>query len=110
MPCSIIFSQWTTTLNLVGQYLQGRDISYGRIDGTDDFKVRQDTLDRFKREDNFKVLLMTTGVGAFGSVLSMVLRPSTNARSAWISLQQIAYSFSSHNGIPVSNCKPLAAR
>lgn len=61
-----MFSHWTTTLDLVGKHLDEHTISFVRIDGTDNFRQRQRVLDEFREKVDLPVLIMTTGVGAFG--------------------------------------------
>ena len=68
MPCSIVFSCWTHTLDLIGKYLRSVGVDFERIDGTTSQPKRQDILDRFDGTTNVRVLIMTTGTGAFGSV------------------------------------------
>ncbi|KAH7032710.1 SNF2 family N-terminal domain-containing protein [Microdochium trichocladiopsis] len=62
---SIIFSCWTSTLNLVGRHLEKEGVKYLRIDGETPTKKRQDLLDQFDSQ-TVRVLIMTTGTGAFG--------------------------------------------
>lgn len=64
--CSIVFSCWTRTLNLVAQHLRRAGIRYSRIDGTCPLSQRQQTLDDFAKKSGPPVLIMTTGTGAFG--------------------------------------------
>ncbi|EMR66184.1 putative dna repair and recombination protein rad5c protein [Eutypa lata UCREL1] len=63
---SIVFSCWTSTLDLVGRHLQNENIDYIRIDGNTLMSKRQRLLDQFDKESGARVLLMTTGTGAFG--------------------------------------------
>jgi SNF2 family DNA or RNA helicase len=72
---SIIFSCWTRTLDLVSVHLARRGISYQRIDGDQVLSQRQYNMDRFVSDERVPILLMSTGVGAFGSE---VLFPSTS--------------------------------
>ena len=66
--CSIIFSCWTRTLNLVAKHLEQSDIPYRRIDGNTTLQTRQKNLEEFASGDREPVLIMTTGTGAFGYV------------------------------------------
>jgi len=70
---SIVFSQWTSTLDLVSEHLSRNHISFARIDGTTDIKRRQETLENFEEKNIFRVLIMTTGVGAFGYAFKVYL-------------------------------------
>jgi len=63
---SIVFTCWTTTLDLVSQHLGQSHIPFLRIDGGHAFEYRQKTLQRFEKDSTFRVLIMTTGVGALG--------------------------------------------
>ncbi len=63
---SIVFSCWTSTLDLVVRHLKAEDIDYIRIDGNTPMSKRQRCLDEFDKEAGARVLLMTTGTGAFG--------------------------------------------
>jgi SWI/SNF-related matrix-associated actin-dependent regulator of chromatin subfamily A3 len=65
---SIIFSCWTRTLDLVGRHLRQSAIPYERIDGECPLPRRQQILDDFSINPRIPVLIMTTGVGAFGYV------------------------------------------
>lgn len=63
---SIVFTCWTTTLDLVGLHLEHSNIPYMRIDGENAVEYRQRTLRRFETDPTIRVLIMTTGVGALG--------------------------------------------
>jgi len=65
---SIVFSCWTRTLDLVSVHLTKQGIRHQRIDGDQVLSERQANMDRFVDNDALPVLLMTTGVGAFGYV------------------------------------------
>jgi len=64
--CSIIFSCWTRTLDLIAKHLKTEKIVYLRIDGECLLSKRQRIIDRFASDKSVPVLLMTTGTGAFG--------------------------------------------
>lgn len=63
---SIVFSQWTSTLDLIGQHLDRKQMVFERIDGKTDITRRQEVLEEFEHGESFFILIMTTGVGAFG--------------------------------------------
>lgn len=65
---SIIFSCWTRTLHLLSKHLEEAKIPYLRIDGNCPLLQRQAKLDQFAKKDKIRVLIMTTGTGAFGYV------------------------------------------
>lgn len=73
-PNSIVFSQWTTTLDLVAHHLQKHRIRFERVDGMHEFRYRQRILDQFKSDENLPVLIMTLGVGANGLDLTIANR------------------------------------
>lgn len=66
--CSIVFSCWTRTLDLIACYLHSSNISYCRIDGTQSAMQREQILKEYQQDTSAKILLMTTGTGAFGYV------------------------------------------
>jgi len=64
---SIIFSCWTRTLDLAETYLNRKQIPFLRIDGEILLSKRQKILNEFaKSTSRERVMLMTTGTGAFG--------------------------------------------
>lgn len=63
---SIVFTCWTTTLDLISQHLEHNNIPFMRIDGEHTIKHRQRVLQDFETKSEIRVLIMTTGVGAFG--------------------------------------------
>ncbi|KAK5993833.1 SMARCA3-like protein [Cladobotryum mycophilum] len=71
---SIIFSCWTRTLNLIERYLKAEKIEFLRIDGECLLSKRQRILDRFSKKGGPRVMLMTTGTGAFGLNLTAASR------------------------------------
>lgn len=60
-----MFSFWTATLDLLGQHLKARSISYLRVDGDVTHIARFRILEDFRNND-VPVLLMTVGTGAVG--------------------------------------------
>lgn len=69
---SNVFSCWTRTLDLVALHLTRMRILHQRIDCRQTLAERQHTMSRFVSDEgtSVPVLLMTTGVGAFGYVPS----------------------------------------
>ena len=65
---SIIFSCWTRTLHLLSKHLDEAGIPHLRIDGGCPLPQRQAKLDQFAKDDEKRVLIMTTGTGGFGYV------------------------------------------
>ncbi|KAH8880490.1 hypothetical protein GQ53DRAFT_891050 [Thozetella sp. PMI_491] len=70
----IVFSCWTRTLDLVARHLKSERIKYLRIDGEILQSRRQPVIDSFATDDRYRVLLMTTGTGAFGLNLTVANR------------------------------------
>ncbi|KAH6626208.1 P-loop containing nucleoside triphosphate hydrolase protein [Chaetomium sp. MPI-SDFR-AT-0129] len=72
---SVIFSQWTSMLNLISQALDPQLVSLGlssaRIDGQSSLQNRRDTLDRFNSDKGCVVMLATIGAVGEGIDLSV---------------------------------------
>ncbi|KAI3321518.1 SNF2 family N-terminal domain-containing protein [Xylariaceae sp. AK1471] len=66
----LIFSSWTSTLDLLSQSLATAGISSVQIDGRSDSKDRAIRLQAFQETTQFKVLLMSIGTGAVGLTLT----------------------------------------
>ncbi|KAF7554933.1 hypothetical protein G7Z17_g2554 [Cylindrodendrum hubeiense] len=73
-PKGIIFSCWTRTLDLVEVYLEREKIEFLRVDGECLMSKRQQILDQFSRRGGPRIMLMTTGTGAFGLNLTAANR------------------------------------
>lgn len=78
---SIIFTCWTKTLDLVQHYLRDAGLSpheFQRIDGECPTVKREKILDDFTHRSSLRVLIMTTGTGAVGSVaFQLMMSPLT---------------------------------
>ena len=61
----VLFSEWTTMLNLIEPLLSKRNLSYVRLDGSVPQKKRQNLISQFQKERNLK-LFITTNAGAIG--------------------------------------------
>jgi len=61
----VLFSEWTTMLNLIEPLLSKRNLSYVRLDGSVPQKKRQSLISQFQKERNLK-LFITTNAGAIG--------------------------------------------
>jgi len=61
----LLFSEWTTMLNLVEPLLQTRNLVYVRLDGSVPQKERQALVNRFQKDPDCR-LFMTTNAGATG--------------------------------------------
>lgn len=80
---SIVFSGWTRTLDLISVHLRKRRMLFQRIDGDQSLQQRQNNMDRFMQDRGIPILLMSTGVGAFGLNLTVanhvyILEPQWN--------------------------------
>lgn len=61
----VLFSEWTTMLNLIEPLLEKREVKYVRLDGSVPQKKRQVLIHQFQREPDRK-LFVTTNAGAVG--------------------------------------------
>ncbi|KAF7874045.1 hypothetical protein EAF04_002717 [Stromatinia cepivora] len=80
---SIIFSCWTTSLDLVGHYLKLYGLPFERIDGSCPTAQRHGILQRYTSDEHIRILIMTTGTGAEGLNLTIanhvyILEPQWN--------------------------------
>ncbi|KAK4205421.1 P-loop containing nucleoside triphosphate hydrolase protein [Triangularia verruculosa] len=62
----IIFSSWTTTLDIVAHALDQRGIKFGRIDGKVGAVGRAHILKKFQDDGQITALIMTLGTSAVG--------------------------------------------
>ena len=61
----VLFSEWTTMLNLIEPLLDARKMNYVRLDGSVPQKKRQELIHRFQ-DDPACMLFITTNAGATG--------------------------------------------
>jgi len=61
---SLVFSQWTSFLDLIQKSLVEKGIKYSRIDGST--RNRQDIVDRFQSGDSESVMLISLKAGGVG--------------------------------------------
>ncbi|KAF1990979.1 hypothetical protein K402DRAFT_323601, partial [Aulographum hederae CBS 113979] len=71
---SLVFSFWTSTLNIVGTALSRAGIEYTRIDGQMSQKNRIIALQKLRTDDSTKVLLLSLSCGAVGLNLTAASR------------------------------------
>ncbi|KAG1047584.1 hypothetical protein G6F43_009972 [Rhizopus delemar] len=71
---TIIFTQFTTMLDLLERPLQGKGHRYLRYDGSMDIKQRANTVNMFFDDPNIKVLLVSTKCGSLGLNLTCANR------------------------------------
>lgn len=63
---SLVFSCWTTTLDLLDALLTDRHMNFVRIDGSRSLSERTLAMERFQSEDKLGIMLLSTGCGAVG--------------------------------------------
>lgn len=63
---SIIFSSWTSTLDVVATALDKVHLPYTRFDGTMLVRQRQQALESFKEDPQFRAILMSLRCGSTG--------------------------------------------
>jgi hypothetical protein len=61
----ILFSEWTTMLNLIEPILEMRQLNYVRLDGSIPQRKRQGLIHQFRKDPNCK-LFITTNAGSTG--------------------------------------------
>ncbi len=61
----VLFSEWTTMLNLIEELLKQRDVDYVRLDGSVPQKKRQQLVHQFQNNPDCK-LFLTTNAGSTG--------------------------------------------
>lgn len=61
----VLFSEWTTMLNLIEPFLHKRELKYVRLDGSVPQKKRQPLIHQFQKDIDCK-LFITTNAGATG--------------------------------------------
>ena len=62
---AVLFSEWTTMLDLIEPLLDRHNLNYVRLDGKVPQKKRQQLVNRFQTDDNCK-LFITTNAGSTG--------------------------------------------
>ena len=65
---SIIFSFWTSTLNVVEVTLEQSHFPFTRVDGAMPQKQRQDAIKTFREEPRIRAILISLHCGANGLV------------------------------------------
>lgn len=68
---SIIFSYWTSTLDILSQLLEEAGVPYLQVDGRVNYKDRSTRLKDFKEDAQVLVLLMSIETGAVGLNLTV---------------------------------------
>jgi len=63
---TLIFSQMTKMLDILGDYLNLKKIKFCRLDGSMQFMDRQENIDTFNKDPDHKVFLLSTRAGGLG--------------------------------------------
>lgn len=63
---SVVFSYWTSTLDLVQLMLDDKGIAYTRIDGKTPLPKRNEALGTFQRDDSVRIILVSITCGGAG--------------------------------------------
>ncbi|CZR70293.1 uncharacterized protein PAC_20195 [Phialocephala subalpina] len=71
---SVVFSYWTTTLDLIESMFKSESITYTRIDGGMSGKKRTEAIDQFQRDGNIQVILVSITSGGTGLDLTAASR------------------------------------
>lgn len=69
---SVIFSFWTSTLDLVGRALDEISLTYTRIDGSVPNRQRQKILQSFNDDQQIRALLISLKCGSSGCVMPLI--------------------------------------
>lgn len=64
--CSIVFSFWTSTLDLIPPVLEANGLEFARLDGRLTKGQRSRSLQDFRAKPDLKVLLATLSTAGFG--------------------------------------------
>ena len=62
----LIFSQWTTMLDILEEFLTNLGMLYSRLDGSTAVKERQQLIDDFKADEDITCFLLSTRAGGMG--------------------------------------------
>ena len=63
---SLVFSVWTTTLDMLESALSSHRLSYSRIDGSCSLEQRSPAINKFKTDPGLRIMLLTFGTGSVG--------------------------------------------
>jgi len=63
---TLIFSQMTRMLDILGDYLNYREKKFSRLDGSMHFEDRQRNIDRFNEHPEYNIFLLSTRAGGLG--------------------------------------------
>ncbi|RFU29395.1 hypothetical protein B7463_g6915, partial [Scytalidium lignicola] len=71
---SVVFSYWTTTLDLIESMLKSESITFTRIDGEMSGKQRTKAIEKFQKDGNIQVILVSITSGGTGLDLTTASR------------------------------------
>lgn len=74
---SVVFSQWTTLLDRLGDALEAEHIQYDRLDGSMNREQRAAAMHAFKTDPRCEVLVVSLRAGGVGCA-AFVLPSSTS--------------------------------
>lgn len=63
---SVVFSQWTSLLDIVQDYAESKGIEIVRLDGTMNTSQRNDSIEAFNKKDGARVFLISLKAGGVG--------------------------------------------
>ena len=63
---AVVFSQWTSMLDVIGRCLEQEGIEYERLDGSMSRKKREAAMDTFRQDPKVPVFLMSLKAGNLG--------------------------------------------
>lgn len=63
---SVVFSTWTTHLDLIGTALDAHNFPYVRLDGSMSLKLRQAAINSFREDPTIQVMLISIMAGGLG--------------------------------------------
>eukprot|EP00930_Biecheleria_cincta_P039367 TRINITY_DN27069_c0_g2_i1.p1 TRINITY_DN27069_c0_g2~~TRINITY_DN27069_c0_g2_i1.p1 ORF type:complete len:850 (-),score=172.99 TRINITY_DN27069_c0_g2_i1:24-2573(-) len=63
---TLIFSQFTSVLDVLGQYLQWKGLSFARLDGQTRHEERRAQMDAFSEDSSMPVFLLSARAGGLG--------------------------------------------
>jgi SWI/SNF-related matrix-associated actin-dependent regulator 1 of chromatin subfamily A len=80
---TLIFSQYTTVLDILGKVLETEDVSHVRLDGTTPTDARLALIDQFNEDSSIQAFMITTRAGGAGINLAtadkvIIVDPSFN--------------------------------
>ena len=96
----LIFSQWTTILDILEQVINSLNISHVRFDGSTAVTERQILVDTFQTDESIKVFLLSTRAGGMGINLTAAdtvichdldFNPVSDCLSGWFGLACLTF-------------------